>query len=100
MKSIPLSNELELPRGAVITCPNPHCREKIARLKSDLKPGIKLSSNIFDASGQGLRLDKKPQCKCCNFHWYINLEDISRIHTAQGWFPTERGIQDLIGKIN
>jgi len=98
--STALSNELELPRGAVITCPNPHCRDKIARLKTDLKPGVKLSSSIFDDSGQGLRLDKKPQCKTCNFHWYVNFEDISRIHTGKGWFPTEKGIESLIAKMH
>lgn len=92
-------SELVLPSGAVITCPNPHCRDKIAVLKKDLKPGNRLTSDMFDNSGQGLRIDKKMQCKSCNHHWFISLSDMARIHTARGWFPPENQLDAATRKV-
>ena len=85
-----LCDELTLPRGAVVTCPNPYCGDRIAATRRDLKPGDRLTSDLFDQSeGQGLRVDKRCQCKRCNHHWFVNEKDLVRLHTARGWFPTE-----------
>ncbi len=83
-----LNDYAVLHKGALIQCSNPHCNETIGRLAEDLKPGhskIRLEAG----TGQGTRIDKLPRCKICNFKWFVSETDLSRIHTARGWYPSE-----------
>lgn len=87
--------QFTLPKGTIITCPHPYCRQIIAVTTRDLKPLDSIRSNLFDFSrGQGPRDDKKATCKMCNSHWFVDIPSLTRVHTARGWFPPEENLVD------
>jgi len=84
---VTVSEIVRLPKGTLVKCPNPKCRDTIGRLARDLRLGDKRI--YFEGGGQGVRVDRMPICKCCGFHWVASAHDLMRIHTGRGWFPKE-----------
>lgn len=90
-----MTEKFLLPEGTIITCPNPHCRAVVGRLKRNLKAGDKLNRRALD--GPMVRFGERPRCLSCNHLWYFESNGnsdraLSRIHTILGWFPDETRI--------
>ncbi len=96
--SVGLSSALRLQKGAMIKCSNPVCTDTIGRLCEDLKPGDSKVALEAD-TGQGVRVDKLPRCKVCNFLWFVSEHDLMRVHTARGWFPSEAQMVEAFATI-
>lgn len=85
-------DHLTIPQGAIIECPNEKCKDRIGRVVRSVKPGDKMTSDMFDQSGQGVAYGARPVCKKCGHRWIVAEVDLFRIKTARGWFPSEPAI--------
>ncbi len=96
--SLAFSERLKLPIGTIIQCSSPFCRETIGRLEKEFGLGS-TRLEFVEGSGQGSRVDRQPRCKKCNFKYVVSESDLMRVHTARGWFPEARAIEEMTEEV-